>query len=193
MKHINAKDHELNFELGGRDYKVEARGEVEIPSRFVYAVKGMGLPLEPVPGEEGEEEERVSDERPVELVARLWFDRAVEQRNLVNETKGIVYELRGSLDRAGEARDRLVAELEEVTAGRTAALADLATRTNERDLAIADAAAARASLATAQALVEQLQARVATLEEAAAAPAPAAVKAPKKSAPTPTDPAPTTP
>jgi septal ring factor EnvC (AmiA/AmiB activator) len=181
----NTKNHALKFELGGRVHEVEPGAEVEIPSRLAYAVKSMGLPLELVSGEESDAPARVSDERPTEPIARLWFDRAVEQRDLVNETKRIVHELRGSLDVASErntlvsmeltvARDELRTTREELESLR----ADLAARTTSLDTA-------RAELAAAQTERTALLARVTTLEEAATAPAPKTT--PKAKATTPPD------
>lgn len=58
----------LSFECGGTQYEVPLGGMVEIPDRFAYAVKLMGLPLvseeeATSPATESEPAERASRKR----------------------------------------------------------------------------------------------------------------------------------
>jgi len=48
--HRNHSTKGLDFELGGRRYKVPAGSEVEIPDHLDYCVPGRGLPLTPCAG-----------------------------------------------------------------------------------------------------------------------------------------------
>lgn len=51
MRFRNAINKPLKFELGGNLYEVEVGGFCEVPDKISYAVKGHGLPLEPVEDE----------------------------------------------------------------------------------------------------------------------------------------------
>lgn len=52
MQYVNLTEHTLRFKIDGKAYEVEpmtteGTGECDVPDGFVYAVKGMGLPLTP--------------------------------------------------------------------------------------------------------------------------------------------------
>ncbi len=82
MRHLNTAPHALDFTLRGKRYEVPVGGEVEIPDRLAFAVKGRGLPLAPVEGEASGEErvERDADEKPTDPTALLWYTRAHDVR-----------------------------------------------------------------------------------------------------------------
>lgn len=114
MKFLNKSAHRVTFTLRGREYAAEPGAEVEpeVPDKLAYAIKARGLPLDgPAVGDD-------AIGPPEHPEARLWHDRAHEQRRLLMQAAEENEHLRAE-------RDRIQQELAAAWTQRTSALDDL--------------------------------------------------------------------
>jgi len=106
MIYVSSSAQELNFSIAGKPYKVPPGGEVNIPERYAYALKGMPLLLKP-----GQPVEQPPDEETMEV----WRTRAHQIKARAEaDAAGLhkqVEEMADALAAEREAREGFVAQL----------------------------------------------------------------------------------
>lgn len=153
MKFRNKSPYDLTVVLRGVTYRAPAHGDLvpDVPDKLAYAVKARGLPLEAIDGPPGEE----TIGPPEHPEARLWFDRAHEERRLLKQAAEENEQLRTD-------RERILAEhataVEALKAGHAKEIAALKLA-HEADLADLTAPTAEAPPAAESATPETPKAK----------------------------------
>ena len=113
MLHRSTVSQPITFTLRGKAYSVAPGDEADIPAKFAYAVKAMGLPLEPVPGAPCDEPEVTETVDAASKRAAEWQARAERLQSEIDAARASESNALETLAQEREARDGFVTMLRE--------------------------------------------------------------------------------